>query len=165
VHFDPNEGEAMNVNATTQAGAVDLLGSLVGDAVLTNQAAKSADLRWCWGDPNQPSSAFRDYRFGAGLLATGVGMVSKGQNRRLAFGAASASLHSFVGTETMRRAAYARQAQQYQQAPQQYQQIPQQAQPGAFGPPVYPQQLPGPQAYPQQPQPIQQVQFMPGMFR
>lgn len=159
----------MDPTATTKTGAVDLLGALAGNYVLTNQASKSPELRWCWGDQNQPTSAWRDYRFGGGLVAAGVGMLSSGDTRRVAFGAASASLHSFVGTEGIRRAMLQRVAQQPQayqqpQQPQAYQQVPGgYPQQPAFGPPVYPQQLPAPA--PQFQQASFAPAFLPGTFR
>lgn len=157
-----------NLSATAKLGPVDIVGQLAVNYMATGQATNSPDLRWCWGNP-QVSSPWRDYRFGAGIAAAGLGTMADGDSRRFLFDLASGSLNSFIATERVRKAALERtqgpqagayqQPQGYQQ-PGGYQQVPGPQPVPQFGPPVY---TPPPAQF--APSPQAQVSWMPGMFR
>lgn len=98
--------------AQQRLGLVDLAVQGVGNVLMTDQAAKSPDLRWTWGQPGQPSSPYRDYRFAATL--GGAAMVAlTGTNSavgRAGFDIAAAAGHSFLATERIRTASIQRMA-------------------------------------------------------
>lgn len=89
----------------TRVNLLDLGGQGAANYFGTMKACESPDLRWTWGQGGQ---IYKDYRFGAAALGILGFVFGSGMTERLAFDLAAASMHSLVGTETVRSASIKR---------------------------------------------------------